>query len=192
MSSLNLNAEDVQILFADLQPALVASSQTVKPQALATASGVLAQVARILDIPMTFSIVPEQGRPGTLIPELVGYANESNVFRRVVANPFMEPPIVSALASHQRKVMIVAGFSAEVAVLQSALGAMELGYAVQIPVDTMGSRSERTEAAVMRQLERAGAVPTSVLSLAALLAPDFSQPQGSEVLSALAQLRPAT
>ncbi|MBI0329265.1 isochorismatase family protein [Burkholderia plantarii] len=192
MNPLKSIAEEVQILFIDLQPGLIAASQTVKPPALATAAGVLAKIANVLDIPMTFCLVPEQGGPGSLIPELAEYATEKTSFRRVVASPFMEPAIVSALAAHDRKILVIAGFSAEVAVLQSTLGAIGAGYTVQIPVDTMGSRSARTEDAVMRQMEKAGAIPTSVLSLSALLAPDFSQQPGSAVLSALAGLRAAS
>ncbi|MFC4526250.1 isochorismatase family protein [Dyella halodurans] len=189
MIPLTLNADDVQVLFADLQPNLVANSRTVQPQAIAAAARVLAEIAHILNVPMTFATVPVQGKAGAVISELQGYADQHNTFERFAAGTFMQPAIEATLSSHRRKTLIISGFSTEVAVLQSALAAIQVGYTVLIAVDAIGSRSLRTESAALKHMELAGALLTSVLSVGALLAPDFSQPPGSSVLSALADLR---
>lgn len=173
IDDLNIRARDVQVLFVDLQPELTDGSRSIQPQALAANAAVLARVAHLVDVPVTFSIVPMAGKPGRHIPELAQYAGEKNTFPRVVAGTFMEPPLVSALAAQRRKVLIVSGYATEVAVLQTALGALKAGYTVYVPVDAIGSRSSRTESAALREMELAGAIPTSVLALAAQLAPDF-------------------
>jgi hypothetical protein len=54
--------EDVQILFADLQPAIVARSKTTSPEALAASFGCSPRLPQILHLPITFSVVPESGR----------------------------------------------------------------------------------------------------------------------------------
>ena len=46
-----MNPADVQILFADLQPDIVARSKTNPPHALARSAGVLAEVAGLLRLP---------------------------------------------------------------------------------------------------------------------------------------------
>jgi nicotinamidase-related amidase len=183
-----LSVSDVQILFADLQAGLVSTSTTVEPKTLAASAGALAKAAHILGIPMTFAIVPQAGKPGQLIPELRPYASKTNTINRVIASPFSEPALVSALAENRRKVLVIVGFATEVAVLQGALDGIAAGYTVQVPVDGIGSRSERTEQAAIRQIERAGGVTTSVLSLVAKLAPDFSRAPGSETLKAVISL----
>ena len=53
-----LNKEDVQILFADLQVEFVSRSKTTPPVALASSVNVLARVARLLEIPIILSVVP--------------------------------------------------------------------------------------------------------------------------------------
>ena len=51
----------VQILFADLQPPIVARSKTNPPQSLSCAASVLARSARVLGLPVHHSVVPEGG-----------------------------------------------------------------------------------------------------------------------------------
>ncbi|AVF38155.1 hypothetical protein BV494_24095 (plasmid) [Rahnella sikkimica] len=185
-----LDARDVQILFVDLQPELISSSRTIQPAALTANAAVLAQVARLTHVPVTFSIVPVQGKPGRNLPALTPYVSPKNTVRRVMAGTFMEPRLVDALGAYKRKTLVVAGYATEVAVLQTALGALKAGYTVYVVMDVTGSRSERTEDAAVRQMEMAGAIPTSVLAIAAQLAPDFSRTPGSEVLLTFDSLSP--
>ncbi|MCX0498289.1 isochorismatase family protein [Erwinia billingiae] len=185
-----INARDVQIIFVDLQPELIKDSQTVKPEALTANAAVLAKVAKLTEVPVTFSIVPVQGIAGRNIPELIQYTNANNTVPRILAGTFTEPRLVSVLASHKRNELVIAGYATEVAVLQTALNALKAGYTVYVAVDATGSRSGRTESAAMRQMELAGAIPTSVLAVAAQIAPDFSKKPGSDVLATFDSLSP--
>lgn len=178
----------VQVLFADLQGSLVASSRTAPPDALGLSAGVLAKVATILKLPTLFSIVPEGKARPTLIPELRPYANSSNTILRTLAGPFMDAPTTAALARTGRKTLVVAGYAAEVVVLQAVLDAITAGYTVHYVVDAIGSKSARTEDAAFREMERAGALPTSVLSMTTRLTPDFFHSPGSETFAALQTL----
>lgn len=152
-------------------------------------AGALAKAARVLGLPMTFSVVPEGGRPGQLIPELAEFATEANTFVRTSASPFLDLPTTAALNRNSRNILVVAGFSAEVVVLHTALDALALGYEVQVPLDAVGARTERTEGGVLRQIERAGGVSTSILTLITRLEPDLANPLGSLALDALKALR---
>jgi nicotinamidase-related amidase len=181
-----LDPRDVQILFADLQVPLVATSRTVTAEPLGRSACVLAKVASILKMPMLFSVVGEPTPP--LIPELLPFATDGNTIFRKPASPFSHPPTVEALAASGRRTLVIAGFAAEVVVLHAALDAIAAGYTVFTVVDAIGSQSERTEAAALREMERAGAVPTSVLSLTTRLAPDFDIPPGSQTFAALRPL----
>lgn len=189
LNDFRLAIQDVQILFVDLQQALTQGSQSIAPEALAVNAGVLAKIGSLLKVPMTFSVVPVAGQPGVLIPELAPYAHSKNTFHRILAGSFTDQDMVAALAANRRKTLIIAGFATEVAVLQSALSAMAAGYTAQIPVDVIGSAYSRTESAALRQMEQAGAIPTSVLSIAAFLAPNFSEEPGASVLKLFSELR---
>jgi hypothetical protein len=183
-----LDHRQVQFLFADLQPTVLAFSLTVQPEVLGRSTAALAKVAAILDIPMLFSVVPQGEAPSSVIPELRPYATDTNTIRRTLAGPFMDHPTAAALAAAGRKTLVVAGVTTEVVVLQAILDAVAAGYAVQYVVDAIGGLSERTEAAAMRHMESVGAVPTSVLSLTTRLTPDFLSPPGSETFEAVKPL----
>jgi len=182
---MNPTIAETQLLFVDLQPGFVASSRTNPPATLSSAASVLALAGELLRIPMTFLTVPDTSGPGTLIPELQLFATEANSFRRTTTSPFLKTEISHTISAHQRAVLVVSGFSAEVAVLQTALDGLEAGYEVIVPIDAIGSRSPRTEAAVLRQMEIAGAVVTSVRSLLMRLTPDVASSSGAEVLRLL-------
>jgi Isochorismatase family len=183
-----LDPSDVQILFADLQVTLVAGSKTNSPEAISRSAGVLAQVASILSLPVLFSVVPEGNGPPILIPELRAYAKPGNTLLRRLTGPFMDVPTTSALAANGQKILVIAGFATEVVVLQATLDAIQAGYAVYYVADATGSQSERTEQAAFREMERAGAIATSVLGLTTRLEPDFFHSPGSETFAALLPL----
>lgn len=178
----------VQVLFADLQEAIVAGSATATPEEIGRSSSVLAKVATILDLPMLFSVVPEGSNPPSMIPELRPYATQSNTILRTLAGPFMDEPTTKALAENGRKTLLITGYAAEVVVLQATLDAIAAGYTVHYVVDAIGALSSRTEDAAFREMERAGAIPASVLSLVTRMTPNFFEAPGSETFGALGPL----
>ena len=72
--------------------------------------------------------------------------------------------------------------------LHAVLDAPAESYEALVP-DACGGMSERTERAVRRQIEAAGAITTSVLSIATTLAPDFARDPGKELFNIVQKLR---
>ena len=184
-----LDPADVQILFADLQPSIVARSRTNPPEALARSAGVMADVGALLGLPLHFSVVPEGGNDPVLIPELARYGAASQVLPRASASPFLDETTCTALSATGRKILVLCGFATEVVVLHAARGAIEAGYTVLVPVDACGGMSARTEEATFRQIEAAGGTTTSVVGIVTALAPDFSRGSGQQAFQMLQALR---
>lgn len=184
-----LDTAAAQVLFADLQPSMVARSKTNPPAALAASVGVLAEVAGLLGLPMHFSVVPEDGDAPVLIPELAQRAGGVALLPRFSASPFLDAATRTALTAAGRKTLIVSGFATEVVVLHAARAAIAAGYNVLVPVDACGGMSVRTEDAAFRQIESAGGITTSVVGLVTALAPDASRSPGQEAFAALQLLR---
>jgi isochorismate hydrolase len=183
-----LSTESAQVVFCDLQKQIVARSKTTEPDALRQSAGVLLQVAKLFGLPTTLSVVPEQEKAPESIPELRNdeFAPEK---LRTCASPFLDPATVQRLAETDRKVLILAGFATEVVVLHAALDARMQGYQVIVAVDACGGMSERTEQAALSQLEGAGVLISSVVSVATKLAPDFTTEKGKQMFALLQQLR---
>jgi nicotinamidase-related amidase len=124
-----------------------------------------------------------------ILPELARETEGALSFPRISASPFLDGPTNDALAASGRQNLIIAGFATEVVVLHAALTALEKGYRMHVPVDACGGMSARTEDAAFRQIETAGGVTTSVVSLVTALAPDFAQEPGRSAFAALQTLR---
>jgi nicotinamidase-related amidase len=182
-----LDPATVQILFADLQSPIVARSKTNPPQSLSSAASVLARCARLLGL--HHSVVPEGGKAPEVLPDLAKETEGAPQFARMTADPFRDPQTREAINAVKRPVLVIAGFATEAVVLDAALSALESDYRVQVPVDACGGMSARTEDAALRQIEAAGGVTTSVVSLVTAMAPDFAREPGRNTFAALQALR---
>jgi len=177
-----LSTYSAQLLLCDLQPQIVARSKTNEPDALGKSAGVLLEIARLFSLPTTLSVVPEGDKAPELISELrgSGFAQEK---LRASASQFLDEATKNLLAQSKREVLIIGGFATEAVVLHAVLDARAEGYEVLVPVDACGGMSERTERAAPRQIEAAGAITTSVVSIATKLAPVFTTDLGKELFN---------
>jgi hypothetical protein len=183
-----LSTDSAQLLLCDLQPEIVARGRTIDRDALSKSAGVLLEIAKLFSLPTTLSVVPEGDKAPELISELrgSGFAQEK---LRASASPFFDTATKNLLAQSRRKVLIIGGFATEAVVLHAVLDARAHGYDVLVPVDVCGGMSERTEQAALRQIEAAGAIITSVVSMATRLAPDFTTDLGKDLFNIVQRLR---
>jgi len=189
LSHYSQQIHEFQVLFCDLHDPLLSQSQTISAPALRTNIDILLQLCRRFSLPFHFMTVPIQGKQGQLTPELSPYQTDENTHYRFVADPFLTPDFLPRLQTIRRNTLIIAGFSAEVGVLFTALSARQYGFRVLIPVDCMGSRSRRTEAVAIRQLELAGVEIISLATLAVFLQPDFSTENGKFGMTQMARIK---
>ena len=175
-----MNPSDTQILFAHCQEHLVSSSNTTSPDVIRKSSRALAELSQLFDVPITFALVPNNNGKTAPIDELSEFATDANTFTRLAASPFLDDVFARQLASNKRKCLIIGGYAAEVVIMRTALDAASAGYTVYIPVDAVGSMSERTERAAFAQIERVGVVLTCAYSIFAMIAPDFDRADGAK------------
>jgi hypothetical protein len=188
----DLTPDTCQVLICDLQEEIVARSKTTPPDALSQSAEVLCRIAKLFNLPLTLSVVPEGERAPRLIGSLKQFAAGNNQFLRASASPFRDQDTPAHLASQGRKTLVIAGFATEVVVLHAALDALGRGYGVIVAVDACGGMSERTENAALAQIRDSGGVVTSVVSVATALSPDFTTPQGKQLFEVVQTLRLAS
>ncbi len=162
----------------------------MEPNALSSNTAGLAQVAHAISAPALFFFLPFLRR----LRKVSHCQNSRDMQMTVILlsshrRSVLVNSITIALDNLARKTLIICGYSAEVGVLLTALGGLRQGYNVFIPVDCVGSQSLRTETVVLKQAEKAGAVITSLATLAAQLAPDFSREPGKTILSVISNAK---
>jgi nicotinamidase-related amidase len=180
-----LNPENAVILFADLQVGIMAMQSTNDSAALRRATGAVAKLAKIFDIPAVVTTAPMEGEPGQVTPEIAAAVGPLPSHTRTTTDSFTHAATAEAIKSTGRKTLLIAGVATEIIVQHSALSGLAHGYEVQVIIDACGGLSPRTEDAALRRLTQAGAVLTSVASLAGQLAGDFTEAKGGAALGVL-------
>ena len=179
-----LRAENVQVVFLEMQPQIIASSNTVPAAVLRRSAAVVTRLADALEIPIVASIVPLSEAMPELIPEL---AANSPLCRRSMSL-FGDEAARNRLANIGRKVIALAGVSAEIALLRTALDARHAGFDVHLLTDCCGGLSSRGEEGALQQMMSAGVVRSSISSFFSSLVDDLSSEAGRAVMGGLARL----
>jgi isochorismate hydrolase len=188
-SWLALTPDTTQVLICDLQGEIVARSKTTPPDTLAQSAVVLCSVARLLDIPITLSVVPEGGKSPKLIAPLQEFAADGNQFPRTNVNPFLDEKTATHLKSSNRRTLIIAGFATEAVVLHTAISSISNGYNAVVALDACGGMSLSTESAAFEQIRACGGIVSPVTSIVTALAPDFTTDKGKQMFEIVQKLR---
>jgi hypothetical protein len=167
------------VVFLDLQDEIVKNSQTNPLGALRVHAGALAKLAALHELPAFASSVPPGG---AFLPEVLAALPAVQPRPRQYTTAFADSGLTAAIAQTGRRIVVLSGVASEIVVQRTALDAIAAGYTVHVAVDACGGVSARTEDAAWRRIVQAGGVTTSVTTLAAELAGDFTTELGGKTL----------
>jgi hypothetical protein len=173
-------ARNVAVLFLDLQAEILPNARTISGERVVRSAGVLAKLAALHTLPAFLSSVPPGGAFAREVLEPLG---RPPLRPRTQTTAFADAALVRELGESGRRVLVLAGVASEVVVLRTALAALAGGFVVHVAVDACGGADSRTEEAAWRRIISAGGVTTSVTTLAAELAGDFTTETGGATLA---------
>lgn len=129
---------------------------------------------------------------GPLYPELADVLGDQPVIERPGAtNAFDDSAFAAAVTATGRPKLAIAGVSTEGCVLQTVLGALRLGYEVNLVVDASGSLTRESHDLAVQRMVQAGAVPTTWYSLAGEFEYDHTSPRGPLLQQLMREHQPA-
>jgi len=188
-SNSTIDPQDALILFADLQSGIVELTQTNPLDRLKKAVRALAQLAKLLAIPVIVTGVRgEDGKEAKIIPQVGEVLGNLPTHHRTTCDSFLNEEIVSAVKATGRKTLLISGVATELAVQLPALTASDQGYRVYVVLDACGGMSERTEQAALLLLAKAGATTVSIVTLAGELAGDFREAKAQRAIGILYEM----
>ena len=162
------------VTLIDMQERLcsaIAESAEILPR-----NKVLAEAAKALEIPL---LVTEQ-YPRGLGPTLAGLKEilppETKYLEKTAFSCFGAEAYRRETAKTSAKTMVIAGVEAHVCVLQTALDAVERGYAVYVPGDCVASRRASDKDAALACMRSAGIHVVTSEMLIFFLLRDASHP----------------
>jgi len=157
-----LIADESVLLVVDVQDKLLKAVPTAAD--LVRNAGFLLDVANLLGVP---SLATEQ-YPKGLGPttEAILARLKSKVMIKTAFSCCGAEGFLTEVRSFNRGTVVVVGMESHVCVLQTVLDLLEAGFAVHLPIDAVASRSGLDKDAALRRLDKAGAVLTTVETVA--------------------------
>ncbi|MFN7971958.1 MAG: isochorismatase family protein [Acidobacteriota bacterium] len=151
--------KDSLLLLLDVQEKLVARM----PDPLAIVRSVLrlTRGAKILGVPVVVSAL-DVDHEGPVVEDLLQLVRGMPQFRRGAFSAMSHEGLSAELGSSGRNTLILAGLETHVAVQQTALSAMMLGYRVHVAAGAVACRGEEEGRLALRRMDRAGAQVESV------------------------------
>jgi nicotinamidase-related amidase len=173
-----LRASNAALVVIDIQDKLLPRREGAAAAVIAKTQK-LVQAAKTLGIPV---LVTEQN-PGKIGPTAAPLAETLGETPRIGKMEFgclNNPDFRAALEATRRRQLLLTGVEAHICVLQTALGAQEMGYTPFVVRDAVASLDPAEEEAGLRRMERHGTeIVTTQMAMFELLGaagtPEFKQ-----------------
>lgn len=116
--------------------------------------------AQILDLPI---LVTEQNPPGLgpTIAEIADLLEDAQKISKVSFNSCATPQFLHALEQTGRKQILITGIETHICVYQTTIDLLRRGYAVEVVVDAVSSRTALNKQIGLERMHTSGATLTS-------------------------------
>ena len=186
MSFERFTGENAVMLLIDHQIGTMSWVHSIDLEEMKRNARMLAETAKILNMPVVLTSSMEEYAQGPLMPELEQILPEAfanRVKRLGIVNAMADENFAREVSKHNRKKVIVAGVTNDVCTVYPVLTLLDMGYDVQVVADAGGSPTKMADDMALRRMEKAGAVLTSTNQAIAELAYDWSTPEGTKIVS---------
>jgi len=174
-----LTPSNCTLLLIDHQPFQFSSLQSHDPGLVLNNVIGLAKAARLFGVPTILSTVL-QDRGGFLPAPLRAVFPEQQPIDRTTINTWEDSRVVDAVASTQRKKLVIAALWTEICLAMPVLHALGDGYEVYIVTDASGGASVEAHERAVQRMVQAGAVPLTWMAFLSELQRDWARAATAE------------
>ncbi|PPC73954.1 isochorismatase [Pokkaliibacter plantistimulans] len=185
MSFTRFTGDTAAMLLIDHQVGTMGWVQSIPFADMKRNALMLANTARILNMPVVLTSSMEEYAQGPLLSELesiLPQAFAERIKRAGIVNAMEDPQFAAAVTGLSRRKIIIAGVTNDVCTVYPALTLVSMGYDVQVVADAGGSPSVIGDDMSLRRMEKAGVTLTSTNQVIAELAGDWSTAAGMEIV----------
>jgi nicotinamidase-related amidase len=160
-----LNPANSAVIFIDFQPQMTFGVANIDRQTLFNNVLLLANAAKIFNVPTILTTVETKSFSGNMWPQLLDLFPGQEPIERSSMNSWEDDKFVAAVKATGRKKLVMAALWTEVCLTFPALDGMKSGFEVYAVEDASGGTSLTAHNAAMRRIEQAGAVPVTALQV---------------------------
>jgi nicotinamidase-related amidase len=175
-----LTPHNCVVLLIDHQPQMFMGVAGIFRQVLLKNLLVLANAAKIFNVPVVLTAIESKEFKGDLFPELLELFPDETPIKRSSMNSWESPAFVAQVKKTGRKNLVIAAPWTEVCLTMPALQALTDGYFVYAVEDASGGLSPVGHYAALRRLEQAGAVSVTALQVLLEFQRDWARHENSD------------
>ncbi|WP_151982274.1 isochorismatase family protein [Acinetobacter guerrae] len=185
MTFKRFTGEDSALLLIDHQVGTMSWVNSISHEDMKRHAIMLAQTAKILNIPTVLTSSMEEYAQGPLIDELKDILPtefETRIKRLGIVNAMDDERFAAAVTATGRKRIIIAGVTNDVCTVYPALTLIDQGYEVQVVADAGGSPSKMADDIALQRMLKAGVTLTSTNQVIAELTGNWSTTAGMQIV----------
>ena len=171
-----LTPENSVVIIIDYQATQVGSIESTDKYRMVQNTIALVKLAKVFKMPIIVSTVNvKTGINGPTIPQIEHEVKDLPSYDRTTINAWEDTEFLEAVKATKRKKLVIAALWTEACLLFPALDALQEGFEVYPVADAVGGTSVVAHEAALRRMEKAGAQPTSIMSLTCEIQRDWAR-----------------
>ncbi|QUJ69667.1 isochorismatase family protein (plasmid) [Photobacterium sp. GJ3] len=188
MSYEKFTASNAVLLLIDHQVGTMSWVKSIDFEEMKRNALMLAESAKILNMPVVLTSSMEEHAQGPLLSELetlLPAEFNARIKRLGIVNAMDDENFAAAVHASGRKKIIIAGVTNDVCTVYPALSLVRDGFEVQVVADAGGSPSKMADEMALRRMETNGVTLTSTNQLIAELAGSWATPEGTQLVQVM-------
>jgi nicotinamidase-related amidase len=170
-----LTPMDHTLILIDHQPQMAFATKSIDATLLRNNAALLANTARIFNVPTILTTVAEKTFSGPIFGEIQKALPQSKAIDRTTMNTWEDPRISEQVNAIGKNRIVLAGLWTSVCIVGPALSAIEQGFEVYVVGDACGDVSAEAHANAMSRMQQAGVRPMTALQYMLELQRDWAR-----------------
>jgi nicotinamidase-related amidase len=182
-----LSPTDHTLVLIDFQSQMAFATKSIDPVMLRNNAGLVANAAKIFNVPTIPTTVAEKTFSGPMFDEIKAAFPKTKFFDRTSMNPWEDKAVIERVNQIGNGRIVLAGLWTSVCIVGPALSALDQGFDVYVVADACGDVSNEAHERAIERMVQAGARPMTSLQYLLELQRDWARSETYNATTGLAK-----
>jgi nicotinamidase-related amidase len=182
-----LSPTDHTLILIDFQSQMAFATKSIDPVALRNNAGLIANAARIFNVPTIPTTVAEKTFSGPMFDEIKAAFPNARFFDRTSMNTWEDQAVIDEVNRIGNGRIVLAGLWTSVCIVGPTLSAIDQGFEVYVIADACGDVSTEAHERAIERMVQAGARPMTSLQYLLELQRDWARVATYDATTGLAR-----
>jgi nicotinamidase-related amidase len=182
-----LSPTDHTLVLIDFQSQMAFAAKSIDPVVLRNNAGLVANTAKIFNVPTIPTTVAEKTFSGPMFDEIRAAFPKTKFFDRTSMNPWEDKAVIEKVNQIGKGRIVLAGLWTSVCIVGPALSALDQGFEVYVVADACGDVSNEAHERAIERMVQAGARPMTSLQYLLELQRDWARSETYDATTGLAK-----